>query len=215
MENIDKDEIKNIINLKKYPEPLIPGLYKIDIVPNIDIKKHDNSIDDDFYKIHTLFTTFFPIDFLEEIRKLENNNVADSCLRKNEQIDNVYYRKQSDRNLIFKRAKEYLEINNLKNYQKDVAESFETINEELSSYVIEEEYPLFPNKNDTYVVVNKTFEEGDFFINKENQSSLIKACVVKEDNYNYMKQMSDDKIIIELKDGKAYYSNIKYFYKFK
>ncbi len=208
------EDLKKAFYLKKYPDPPVPGFYKIDLLHNLDLKKHDGSIDHHFRKIHTSFTKFFPVNFIDEMRKLEIKD-TEPWLLKNQQIDEIYYRQQIERKSIFKRAKEYLEINDLKNFQDDVALSFTNINNDPPhGYEIIEEYPLFPNSTNNFVLINQAFTEVDNFVNKKDESSLVKVCSVGDAIFKYIIQYCKDKILIEIRDGKAFYSNVKYFYKF-
>lgn len=214
MKDSEMDNIKNSIEWKKYPDPPLPGLYRMDMQLKIDTRQHDGSIDDDFRKIHTSFTKFFPIDVLEELKKIENP-VNETWLRQSEQIDDMYYREQSDRRALFKRAKEHSNIDDLKNYQESVKDSFEDVEKPVDGYDIVEEYPLFPAREDLYVLISGEVRSGEGFMNDGSESTLVDRCIVDHSQYECMKQRSGDNIIIEIKDDKAYYSIAQYLYKFK
>lgn len=207
-------ENKKDLKWANTPEPPVPGLYYMDMIPEIDYKTHDSSIDELHLRIHTEFNEFFPIDYMEEIRKLTNSS-NESWLRQNKQIDEEYYRNQIERMDCIRRYEENTNIEDVFDYQSYLKESFTNINDELEGYEIEEEYPLFPSLKEEYFLAYGDIEEGNEFYNKKVGSSLVDTCLINEKEHELVKQSCNDNIIIEIQDGVAYYSEARFIFKIK
>jgi hypothetical protein len=151
---------------------------------------------------------------MDELRKISSLN-KESWLRHDEQIDSRYYRKQSDRRDCLKRdvANNYIE--EVQDYQKYVRESFVSVDSDIEGLEIVEEYPLFPSFTDLYVLVNSKFEVGESFENKMGDNLVVNRCSVGDKTHEFIKQSCNDNVILEIRDGKAYYSFVDYVYKFR
>lgn len=207
------ESIEDKIEWKIRPEPPVAGFYHIELVPRMDTQSHDPSIDDDYRKIHTPWVDFLQIDVLEELQKLETS-VQESWLRQNEQIDSRYYSEQSARRNAIKRDESNIMIGDIRDYQKYIEESFENVDKPLDGYEIVEEYPLFPSEGAPYILVSGDVAGSGVFINEGGKSTLVDRCIMDGAVYNCVKQSSKDNIIIEIKDGKAFYSFTEYLFKF-
>lgn len=213
-ERSKEDGLEKQIAWRKTPEPPVPGLYCMDMVPNIDTRAHDPSLDAAYRRIHTPFLEFFPADILKEMRGV-CESAREPWLRQDEQIDCLYYREQSDRRDCIKRDETKQHIEDVKDYQKHVRDTFADIDTPLSGYEIVEEYPLFPSQASDLVLANGSIGNGQSFVNEGGESTLVDLCVIDGKKYECVKQSSLDNIVIEIKDSKAYYSVVSYVYKFK
>ncbi|KAI5170444.1 hypothetical protein PAEPH01_1433 [Pancytospora epiphaga] len=209
-----RPQMMESIPWKKMPDAPVPGLFCMDMVPNIDTRSHDASLDNEYKLIHTPFLDFFPIDILAEMRNI-NDTTQETWLRHDEQIDSRYYREQSDRRDCIKRkeAKDYIE--DVRDYQQYVNETFTAINKRLPNYEIVAEYELFPDTTTSMVLGNGEATAGESFEGRKGQSTLVDICLVGDQCYECIKQNSPDNIVIEVRDGKAYYTVIPCVYKFK
>lgn len=194
-------------------EPPVPGMYYIDMIPNIDTQAHDPSLDKECRKIHTPFLDCFPVDILQEVRDVTAQS-KETWLRKDEQIDSRYYREQSERRDCIKRDEANSYIEDVQDYQKYINETFNDIDMAIKDCEVVEEYPLFPAADGEIVLINGDIAAGESFVRESGESTLVDRCLVEDKKYECIKQSSMDNIVIEIKEGKAYYSHVSYIYKF-
>lgn len=212
------DKIKKKIEFVKMPPPPIPGMFYMEMIPNIDIKEHSPALDQDYKSIYTPITTFFPIDILMEMKEMEKNNDS-SWLKKSNNIDSTFYQEKSERNEIFMRNESKSNIDDLLDYTLFLRDSFEVVNEPidletLGNENIVEEYPLVPEE-ERFVMLTGNFDnKSKNFKIYPSDTSLIDRIECNGESYNGTKLNVDDKISIEVKNGKAIYSFIKCVYKF-
>lgn len=202
------------VSFSKLPPAPVPGFFYIEMTPKIDIEQHCPSMDHLYKSIHTPITEMFPIDILEEMRTMEEGR-GESWLRQGAHIDSTYYQEKSDRNELLMRDELKHNIEDVMDYQEYLRDTFATINEDLDGYEVEEEYPLFPS-NEQLILVTGLFqgEDASGFVHETSETSLVDKCVVGGKTYNSTKLHVEDKICIEIRDGKAFYSPIMYIYKF-
>ena len=206
--------IASSLEWKVRPEPPVEGYYHIDLAPDVDLTEHDGSMDADFRRIHTPYIDFFPVDVLAEMQELSKTDSV-NWLRKNEQIDSRYYLLRSERRNAIKRDVSNSIIGDIEDFQTRVLESFEKINEPLPEMDVVEEYPLFPADSDPYVLINgEICGEGEFALVK-SEHSLVDTLKIGDREYSLVKQGIDDNMLLEIRDGKAYYSFAKILYKVK
>lgn len=209
-----KDAIISSIDWKRDIAPPIEGFYHIDMIPDIDIQSVDSSLDHDYRRIHTPFLDFFNIDIMTEMKKISSIE-REEWLRPNEQIDSAYYREQSERKNCFKREFAHGQIVDTFNYQNYIKTSFDEVNEDTPGYEIIEEYSLYPSVSDPYTLSTGCESGSTGFISQGMESTFVEKCLVGDKMYECVKQSIDDSIVIEIKDGKAYYSFVNNVYKFK
>ena len=220
MDGSPLEELAGSTNWKKDPHPPVPGFYKIDVVPSVDMTSHDSSLDASFRRIHTPFFSFFPLDILQELQEFSKKDEK-SWLRTNENIDGQYFREQSERRDLIKRDEVNEFISDVFDYQEYVLESFEAVNEQLNDMEIVEEYPLFPmpeceeKERQTYALVYGAEGCGDVFEEVAEESSLMSICTSGTKRFKCVKQASDNAMIMEIRDGKTFYMDVPYVYKFK
>lgn len=202
------------IEWRKVPEAPLPGPFLIQLDPKIDIRCHDDALDAEYQRIYTPYLDYFPMDIMAEMRQIgELSNEA--WLRHDAQIDSRYYRDQSDRRDCIRRSSTNDKIEVVKDYQRHVKETFETIQEPLEGYDIVEEYDLFPADVHQYVLGTGEMGGADVFTSTQGESTLVDRAKIGDEFYECLKQSCEDNVIIEVKDGKAYYSVMPYVYKFK
>ncbi|KAI4292611.1 hypothetical protein PAPHI01_1885 [Pancytospora philotis] len=214
MEPPTHEELEQAIKWKTVPEAPVPGLFRMEMQPNIDIQAHDGALDPAYRKIHTSFLDFFPVDVLAEMEKISEPS-SEAWLRHDEQIDSKYYRDQSDRRDSIRRSGVNDCIEDVKDYQAVVKASFDEVEQPLAGYDVEEEYELFPAVDSKIVVGTGRLGDGGRFVNKAAGSSFVERCAIGDTDYECIKQSSVDNIIIEIRDGKAFYSIVPCVYKFK
>ncbi|KAI5150946.1 hypothetical protein ENBRE01_1798 [Enteropsectra breve] len=194
------------------PAPL-PGPFYIDLIPNVDMNKHDDSQDDNFQKIHTDFAEFFPFDILDELAKMDEKN-NESWLRPGELIDSHYYKEQTERMNMIKRDIAKNTIDTAFNYIKYLKESYEAVDDPVPSGLsIMEEFPLFPDADSEYALLNGCPENAHEFVSHGNASTFIDRCSIDGEDYKCIKQSCDKNIVIEIRDKKAYWADVSYMYK--
>lgn len=212
MEQPPLDDVK----FSKLPPAPVPGFFYIEMVPKIDIEQHCPSLDQLYKSIHTPITEMFPVDILEEMRTLEENK-RETWLRQGTHINSTYYQEKSDRNELLMRDELKHNIEDVLDYQEYLKGTFATVNEHLEGYEIEEEYPLLPS-NDQFILVTGLPQSGESgstgFVHEASETSLVDKCIVEGKAYNSTKLHVEDKICIEIRDGKALYSPVRYVYKF-
>lgn len=208
----NEDSIESLKFENSIPAPL-PGLFYMEMIPEVSTDGHSDVLDDDYRIIHTPINQLFPIDVLAELRTGEK---TESWLRQNTQIDSLYYQEKSDRNELLMRDEQKKNIKDVLDYQKYLEETFEKVNEKNPDIV--EEYPLLLG-DDRYVLL--TFNEdtntsnlvGESFRLMKSDTSLVEKCEINGETYNSTKLHIEDKLCIEIKEGKAYYTPVNFVYK--
>jgi hypothetical protein len=212
MDNISEEQLKSQVEWKSCPPIPVPGNYFIDMVPKIDTTAHDGSIDQDYKSINTPFLELFPVDILKEMKEFFAP-VNETWLRKDAQIDANYYQEQSFRNELIQRDETKNTIEDVFDYQKYIRESFDQVEEDLSGYNVIEEYPIFPSIEEEYALMNGNINVNDSFEIVKGESSLVDLCKSNGKEYHCTKQHTDDNLCIEIVNGKAYYTILRYVYK--
>lgn len=213
MSKAELEEIKlEQIELDKLTPVPVPGCFYMEMIPNIDTTSHSNALDADYRRIHTPIMELFPIDVLAEMKSLDSKESEEEhWLRRGTQIDTVYYQEKSDRNELLMRDEQKHTIEDMLDYQKHLQNTFEEVKIPLSDIV--EEYPLV-HGDDEYVLMTGDFEFfSEKFLVTSGDTSLANKCVINDMTYNSTKLHVEDKICLEIEEGKAIYSKIKYIYK--
>lgn len=207
-------ELKDIEFRKNTPAPL-PGYFYMEMIPNINTRLHSNALDNDYKIIHTPITEMFPVDVLAEMRSLDDTK-KESWLRQGTQIDTVYYQEKSDRNELLMRDEQKHTIEDVLDYQQYLQDTFERVNDHINDIV--EEYPLMLC-DDEYVIMTGNFGNVSAFRFEKGETSLVDKCIVCDQAstdsmvFDSTKLHVEDKICIEIRSGKAFYSAIKYVYR--
>lgn len=212
MEKSPKDEIE----FSKLPPAPVPGFFYIEMTPKIDVEQHCSSLDQLYKSIHTPITEMFPVDILEEMRTIEESK-REVWLRQGTHIDNTYYQEKSDRNELLMRDELKHNIEDVLDYQEYLKNTFAKANEYLEGYEVEEEYPLLPSSDQLILVTGSILSGEDCskgFVHEASETSLVDKCTVGNKIYNSTKLHVEDKICIEIRGDKAFYSPIGYVYKF-
>lgn len=207
-------QIKNDQFEKQTPMPL-PGCFYIEMIPNIPTNSHSNTLDSDYKIIHTPITEMFPIDVLSEMRNIDEDK-KETWLRPGTQIDSFYYQEKSDRNELLMRDEQKHTIEDVCDYQSYLQDTFDLIYEPNEDII--EEYPLIA-ANKEFVIFSGDIKKGEMFRLEKGETSLVDRCVVNDLStgekkiFKSTKLHVEDKICIEIKEGMAHYSEIKYVYK--
>lgn len=197
----------NLSFAKPTPAPL-PGYFYMEMIPDIPASHHSPALDSSYKHIHMPITQAAPIDVMSEIRECTDKN-SESWLIQGAQIDSVYYQEKSDRNELLMRDEQKHAIQDVLDYQKHLVETFDRVNDKTPGIV--EEYPLLLAEEEAVVVSGA---DGKTFSVEDGETTLVGRCTVDgETVYESVKLYVEDKICIEIRDGKAYYMPIKYVYK--
>lgn len=195
------------------PAPL-PGPYRLELRPAINTTTHSDVFDAEARRLHMSFEEAFPLDVLQELANF-STATATAWLRPAEQLDSQYFREQSERRDTIRRDEVNEYINDVVDYQQYVEDSFNEITESLSDVV--EEYPLFPassaaNAENTpdFALIQGVTSGGARFTFERQAGGASERCTVGEQEYSCVRQQSDSNIVIEIRDGKAFYSTAKY-----
>lgn len=218
-QNKEFEKLKEKINFVKLPPPPVPGPFYMEMIPNIDLKTHSSALDQNYKSLYTPITTFFPFDILKEIKEMEKDK-TETWLKRSSNIDSVFYQEKNERNEIFMRNESKSNIEDLLDYNAFLKESFDAVMEVLdcdkfrNNYIVEE-YPLVPEQN-SFILITGAFDDtkDKSFIIEPSETSLIDKVETENTTYNSTKLNVDDKICVEIRDGKAFYSFVKCIYKF-
>ncbi|ELA42625.1 uncharacterized protein VICG_00377 [Vittaforma corneae ATCC 50505] len=212
--NHEELRLKDIEFEKTTPAPL-PSYFYMEMVPNIDTRSYSNALDSDYKIIHTPITEMFPIDVLAEMRSLDDTK-TESWLRQGTQIDSLYYQEKSDRNELLMRDEQKHTIEDVLDYQKYLQGTFEKVSDPVNDII--EEYPLLLCDDD-YVIMTSDVENTGTFRLEKGETSLVDRCIIDDQLngsskvYDSTKLHVEDKICIEIKNEKAFYSAIRYVYR--
>lgn len=211
----DDNALEKELKYEILPPPPVPGLFYMEMVPNIETQSHCSLLDQDYKSIYTPLTDYFPVDILAGVREIEQESRV-GWLNK-DISSSAYDQEKLDRNELLMRNEQKHHIEDVLNFQEYRDGTFKTVQESCGDYEIEEEYQLVPSQ-DQFIIVTGNVSEEDAnarsFSLETSETSLIDRCMTENKAYNSTKLHVEDKICIEIRDGKAFYSLVKYAYKF-
>lgn len=214
MESNSSEEFSNIksnLQFNKLPPPPVSGLFYMDMAPVVDLKAHSSSLDEDYKSIQTPYLDFFPLDILHEMKNYAV--VKEKWDGKWRTLDSNYFQSKIERNYKLMRSESKNNIDDLMDYLSYLNGTFLSVNEPVEDYQILEEYPLIPTQ-DKFIVLTGDFADGDVeFEVSQGETTLVDKLQTGSGEYNSTKHSVDDKLCIEVRDGKAYYSTVRCVYK--
>lgn len=223
----EKLSIKDLEFYKDVPAP-VPGYFYMNMIPDsssnhtgidnpfLNSRKHSSALDADHKRILTPITETFPIDVLKEMLDMENQE-SSTWLRKGTQIDTVFYQEKSDRNQILLRDEFQDTIKEVVDFEKYLEDTFEQVKVPISDVV--EEYPLVPSKEVFSIFFGITDNQSPVVNIESGSSTLVDRCKISDldgkeiNQFDCTKLSIEDKLCLQVKDGKAYFSPVTCIYK--
>ncbi|KAL6120897.1 hypothetical protein NUSPORA_02290 [Nucleospora cyclopteri] len=205
------DNDKKLLNLQWFtmPPTPVPGLFKMQMEINVDTTTHCDAIDKDYRNVYEDPMDILNIDVIDELIEF-NKKDEKQWLKKDQSIDKGYYARQNERSEVFTRYAQSELLEKIFDYKEALKESFEKVNEQDSDVV--ESYPLFPSNEDNFVMIAGADFDFNSYTNNESDS-VVNKIQINNKKYRLTLQNVDEYICINIKEGKAFYSFMKYIHK--
>ena len=198
------------LNFNTKPPVDLPGYFLMDVsfIEKKDLKRHDDSLDEEYKYIYEDPLNF--INILQELNECVTEERKEEIYKNAEVIDKDYYAKQNERSEVFLRHAQQSRLKRIFNFAEFLKESFDLVRETDDDVV--ESYELIKSNEDDFIMIVGESEPFTEYKN-ERSTTVVNKITVKGRPYNLTKQKADKYICINIKEGKAYFSEMKSIYK--